>query len=272
MIVFVSWSKDSQKAAEGFCDWLPKVIQQVKVWHSGHIESGAKWFTTLSESLSAIDFGVLMVSKKNYKEPWLQFEAGALAKAVHSKVTPVFCNLSPLDVVHTPLVHLQGVKVNRDDFWKLISDVNPTCAKPLGQTILKDSFDLRWPEFEKAFKAIEFESEAEAGAVDTQTERIARIEDVLEAMLRSSNNAAETLNTLLRLSLHQIHRGQTATPTELGLAVGSGFGTVGVAGTSFGSPVGSASGVAPGTPEPWRGVKSPDLKDYLAGPGRKKPK
>jgi hypothetical protein len=87
MIVFVSWSKDSQPAAELFCVWLPRVIQQVKVWQSEHIESGDKWFTTLSERLSENDFGVLMVTKKNHREPWLQFEAGALAKALHSKVT-----------------------------------------------------------------------------------------------------------------------------------------------------------------------------------------
>jgi predicted nucleotide-binding protein len=93
MVVFVSWSKDSKPVAKLFCNWLPKVIQQVKVWQSEHIESGAKWFVTLSESLSENDFGVLMVTKKNRSEPWLQFEAGALSKAVHSKVTPVFCNL-----------------------------------------------------------------------------------------------------------------------------------------------------------------------------------
>jgi hypothetical protein len=45
--------------AELFCDWLPKVIQQVKLWQSEHIESGDKWFTALSVSLSAINFGVL---------------------------------------------------------------------------------------------------------------------------------------------------------------------------------------------------------------------
>jgi hypothetical protein len=261
MIVFVSWSKDSQQAAELFCDWLPKVIQQVKVWHSGDIESGAKWFTALSERLSEIHFGVLMVTKNNYKEPWLQFETGALAKAVHSKVTPVFCNLSPLDVVNTPLVHLQGVKVDRDGFWKLISDVNTTCAKPLHQSILKDSFDVRWPEFEKAFKAIEFESEAKAAAVETQTERIARIENVLEAILRSSNEAAETLNSLLRAAISQMERGQTITPTGSG---GYGYMT-GIGAGPLGTPspgLETGPGMLSGLVSPWRvpppvGVRAP---------------
>jgi hypothetical protein len=184
MVVFVSWSKDSKPVAELFCDWLPKVIQQVKVWHSGQIETGAKWFTTLSERLSEIHFGVVMVTKRNLKEPWLQFEAGALAKALHSKVTPVFCNLSSLDVVNTPLQHFQGVKVDRDEFWKLISAVNGACANPLDQSILKDSFDTRWPEFEKEFKGNKFEGEAKGAAVKTETERLARIEDVLEAILK----------------------------------------------------------------------------------------
>jgi hypothetical protein len=71
------------------------------VWPSvEHIESGAEWFTALSERLSQIHFGVLMVTKNNFKEPWLRFEAGALAKALDAEVTPVFCNLRLLDVVH----------------------------------------------------------------------------------------------------------------------------------------------------------------------------
>jgi DNA replication protein DnaC len=223
MIVFVSWSKDSQKAAKLFCDWLPKVIQQVNVWQSEQIESGSKWFTILSERLSEIHFGVSVVTKNNYKEPWLQFEAGALAKALHSKVTPIFCNLSPLDVVHTPLEHLQGIKVDRDTFWKLISDVNAICPKPLDLQILEDSFDKRWPEFENAFKEIEFESDAEVATDETETEKIARIENVLEAILRSSNETTETLNTLLRVALSQIERDQTVTPT--GSSGNGGYGT-----------------------------------------------
>jgi TIR domain len=193
MTVFVSWSKDSKPVAELFCGWLPKVIQQVKVWQSEHIESGAKWFLTLSERLSENDFGVLMVTKKNLKEPWLQFEAGALSKAVHSKVTPVLCNLSLRDLVNTPLQHLQGLKVDRGEFWKLISNVNGACAKPLNQSILKDSFETRWPEFEMAFKEIKFEGEAKGAAVLTVEERLEQIEDVLEAILISDNGTSKVL-------------------------------------------------------------------------------
>ncbi len=83
-----------------------------------------------------------------------------------------FCNLSPLDVVNTPLQHLQWVRVDRDAFWKLVSAVNSACTNPLGQSILKDSFDTRWPKFEKAFKEIKFEGEAAALKTETVEERL----------------------------------------------------------------------------------------------------
>jgi hypothetical protein len=253
MIVFVSWSKDSQSAAKLFCDWLPKVIQQVRVWHSEHIESGARWFATLSESLSANDFGVLMVTKKNHNEPWLQFEAGALAKALHAKVTPVFCNLSPLDVVSTPLQHLQGVRADQEGFRKLISDVNAACAKPLGQGILEDSFKKHWPEFDEAFREIKFESEA-APAVKAETEtietRIARIEDVLVAILRSSNQTTDALGRVVQALISQMSAPTGSGGYTTGSVVGAGpLGTPpppGMAGLGLLS--GGLFGTVPGLP------------------------
>ena len=83
--------------------------------------------------------------------------------------------------------------MDRDEFWKLISDVNDACAKPLDEARLNDSFETRWPEFDEAFKRIKFESEAKGVAVKTETERLARIEDVLEAILKSNNQTSETL-------------------------------------------------------------------------------
>jgi hypothetical protein len=257
MAVFVSWSKDSRPVAELFCNWLPKVIQQVKVWYSGNIESGAKWFTTLTERLSENDFGVLMVTKKNLREPWLQFEAGALAKALHSRVTPVFCNLSPLDVVDTPLKELQGTKVDRAGFWKLVSDVNNACANPLDEARLKDSFELRWPEFEAPFSKVKFGGEGEAQKVETTEERIARIEDVLVDLLKSTTGTNQSLSSIQRALL-------TLMEDKVRMSVPiAGIGTGGVLGRALGvAPAGSLEeGLGAlqylGTAEALKGAKEP---------------
>jgi hypothetical protein len=105
--------------------------------------------------------------------------------------------------------------VDREGFWKLISDVNAARTNPLDPSILEESFNTRWPEFEREFKKIKFEGEATA--VKTETERLARIEDVLEAILKSNNETAGTLYLLLQAALSQKATNQMSPPGPLGV-------------------------------------------------------
>jgi hypothetical protein len=92
MKVFISWSGDDSKTlAEFTSTWLPRVIQEVEPWISTHdIDTGEKWQEALSASLSdPTAIGLLIVTKTNFKQPWLLFEAGALSKLNGSRVTPL---------------------------------------------------------------------------------------------------------------------------------------------------------------------------------------
>ncbi|MFI7596671.1 hypothetical protein [Actinoplanes sp. NPDC049681] len=84
MKIFVSWSKPiSMKFAQLLREWLPDVIQEVSPWVSSEdIEKGQRWALEVGEKLDAISEGILCVAAENQHEPWLTFEAGALAKSL----------------------------------------------------------------------------------------------------------------------------------------------------------------------------------------------
>src|ERR1043166_1601551 len=109
MKIFVSWSGEaSREAAELLRSWLPNVVQQTGVWVSSQdIGKGEKWSASLWESLTEINFGILMVTRENSKAPWIMFEAGALSKTVKSRVIPILCDIDRLDVANTPLGQFQ---------------------------------------------------------------------------------------------------------------------------------------------------------------------
>ena len=84
MKIFISWSGErSQKIAELFKDWIQCVIQAAKPWISSHdVDRGALWYTEISKTLADSQFGILCLTPENKTEPWILFEAGALAKGI----------------------------------------------------------------------------------------------------------------------------------------------------------------------------------------------
>ena len=131
MKVFISWSgNDSRQAAELLKRWLPNVIQEVEAWLSTHdIGKGEKWFSNLSETLSKIEFGVLVVTKTNYKAPWIIYEAGALSKTVQSRVIPILCDMNILHIANTPLSQFNCALANKHEFWAVIAAINAKCQR-----------------------------------------------------------------------------------------------------------------------------------------------
>ena len=84
MKIFISWSKEPSKTvAKALYDWLPTVIQSIEpfMWEED-IGSGSKWHSRISGELATTNFGIVCITPQNQAEPWLQYEAGALAKAV----------------------------------------------------------------------------------------------------------------------------------------------------------------------------------------------
>jgi hypothetical protein len=157
MRVFISWSKKpSEQMAKALREWLPEVIQELDPWMSSQdIAKGKKWSAEISAELDATGQGLICVTSGNQHEPWLNFEAGALAKSLTSaQVRPVLLDLQARDVTG-PLAEFQAtLSRDRDDMYQLVESLNAVCASPLSADRLKRAFDRTWPDLESRLDSI----------------------------------------------------------------------------------------------------------------------
>lgn len=192
MKVFLSWSGPKSKAvAEALYDWLPNVIQAVKPWMSSEdIDKGATWDGELTETLNVAKAGVVCVTPENQDAPWLNFEAGALAK---TSSKPVVCTylfgLKPTDITG-PLKRFQATEPTEEHTRQLISTLNKTMGESaLSDVKLAEAFEKWWPNLRDRLAAIP--AEPSAGAA-----RGAK--DMLEEVLLITRNLNKLANDVQR--------------------------------------------------------------------------
>ena len=158
MQIFISWSKGtSLEYARFLRDWLPDVIQQVQPWVSAEdIEKGQRWMVELGEMLDASTEGLICVTAENQREPWLNFEAGALAKYLgHAAVRPILLGVAPTDITG-PLAQFQStLATDGDDMLRLVTSLNSRCTSPLEARRLEAAFDRVWDRYLGRAKALE---------------------------------------------------------------------------------------------------------------------
>jgi len=179
MKVFVSWSGPDTKAlAESIKLWLPKILLgKVELFVSSQdIAKGERGLSVIAESLDAIDYGLVILTKANQEAKWINFEAGALGKSLgKALVSPLLVDLTESDV-SGPLAQFQMTTLtDRDDVWKLVCDINKALPEPFPEDGLQVLFDSAWPGFEKAV------AKARKGSEPTKTSRPA--EDILDEIL-----------------------------------------------------------------------------------------
>jgi hypothetical protein len=159
MKVFISWSGPlSKQYATTLREWLPCVIQSLEPFMSSEdIEKGSRWFHDISAQLETTEFGIVCVTSENFKEPWLMFEAGALAKKLDtSRVVPLLFNIPPASVTG-PLTNFQMVTTpTKEEIVKLIATMNKRIEenekRGLSEERLKSAFEVWWPKLEENFK------------------------------------------------------------------------------------------------------------------------
>lgn len=148
MKVFISWSGPrSRLLADALREWIHDVIQSVECFCSTEdIRAGQRWNNEVNSWLADTDFGVLCVTPENMKAPWLNFEAGALAKRINddARVVPVTLGFAP-SALEEPLKQFNGVVADKAGIvglMKSIADVaNPSMD-------LKRAVDRWWPDLE----------------------------------------------------------------------------------------------------------------------------
>jgi hypothetical protein len=148
--VFISWSGTPALAMAKFLQvWLVKVIQALEPFvSSDSIESGARWDAEIAAQLNETSEGIVIVTSRNQSEPWLNFEAGALAKATDSRVRPLLIDLTPTDL-NGPISSFQATRAtDKASVFKMMREINDRCERKLDDQILTQIFDREWDEFE----------------------------------------------------------------------------------------------------------------------------
>jgi len=154
--VFLAWSgKQSRALATALHDWLPSVLQSVTAFLSAEdIDKGARWVTEIAKGLDDSGFGVLCVTKENAKSDWLNFEAGALSKALTmGRAAPALVDIDPADVTG-PLAMFQAVRLTEEDIHGLVRSINTACPTPLEPSRVASAFKQWWPVLEGQLEAI----------------------------------------------------------------------------------------------------------------------
>jgi hypothetical protein len=158
MKVFLSWSGDrSHAVANAWEAFVPCVIQSVRTFlSSSDLEAGARWGEGLDVALEEADIGILCLTQENIAEPWILFEAGALAKRVGTaRVVPFLLDLTP-GQLKAPLGRFNAREFKREDVLGILGMIRNQHDLParLDAATFNRSFDAFYPAFEKAIKDI----------------------------------------------------------------------------------------------------------------------
>jgi hypothetical protein len=185
------WSGDRSKAiAEVLREWLPSVLQSVKPYFSpDDIVKGARWSVDIASQLDECQFGIICLTKTNLLAPWIQFEAGALAKNLDkARVIPLLVGVAPADV-SGPLTQFQMAAFGLTEIRRVLRAINAQLPDPLDQTVLESTLTMWWPKLEERIKAIpEDIAPTAASAASTKHSRTER--QLLEELLELVRNAS----------------------------------------------------------------------------------
>ncbi len=184
MKVFASWSgSESREVAELLRDWVPSVIQDVEVYVSSQdIAKGERWLSNVGNNLAEIDFGIVVVTKKNLTAPWIMFEAGALSKSVKGRLIPLLCGIDQIETANSPLSQFQYVRVIETEMLDMFRSINPFTANPLDAKRLEKTFAKFWPDFLDAYKQIDL-SEPKPAKKESENEKLSNIENAVSEMM-----------------------------------------------------------------------------------------
>jgi hypothetical protein len=185
MKVFVSWSGSlSQKVACAFRDWIPCVLQYVRPYVSSEdIDKGTRWSIDIAKELSDSSYGILCITADNQAAPWLNFEAGALSKAIdQSFVTPFLLNLKAAELQNGPLIQFQAATFTEAEVRKLVESINNKAVESerVEPATVKRTFDKWWPELEKDLNLLIKEMPLKAKVVAIPTKQETMIEEILD--------------------------------------------------------------------------------------------
>ncbi|WP_420636398.1 toll/interleukin-1 receptor domain-containing protein [Candidatus Palauibacter sp.] len=177
MDIFVSWAgRDSHAAARILREWLPEVLPFVRPWVSSEdIRKGTRWSDELWGRLQRTSYCIVCLTPSAIRSPWVNFEAGAVARAVRgpSYVSPLLLGISPTDLAGSPLAMFQCTEFTERDVERLLKAVNTLATAPIPESQVSVGLGRTWASLRDEIGRIDLhnteDSEEEEDAIDDDT-------------------------------------------------------------------------------------------------------
>lgn len=149
MDIFVSWAgRDSHAVALVLRRWLREVLPFVRPWVSSEdIRKGTRWSAELWGRLRKTSYSIVCLTPGAVRSPWVNFEAGAVARAVggQAHVSPLLLGMTPGDLGAVPLGLFQCTEFTHRDIKRLVASINAVAAGPIAEAQVALRFDQAWP-------------------------------------------------------------------------------------------------------------------------------
>lgn len=193
MKVFISWSMErSQKVSEAIREWLPLILNgPLDLFVSSKdIAPGQRWQHIIKGQLEA-NYALACVTRENQREPWLNFEAGAIGKNAESRVMVIALDLAKGEV-ENPLGQFQSVEWNKDEMLLVLTALNKLSDSPKEDEVLRELFDTFWPKIDAIVKTILDRREETTPVRRTAESMLEELLETVRATARSSVNVVGT--------------------------------------------------------------------------------
>ncbi|WP_282818633.1 TIR domain-containing protein [Curtobacterium flaccumfaciens] len=155
MRVFISWSGPAERRV---AEALRGAIETVSAGKarpfvsSQDIAKGKRGLAVIAETLEASDFGIVIVSKQNQHAPWLNFESGAMARALKSPVATILLDLKTSDVTG-PIAQFQAtIFSDDDDMRELFLQIALTADENMPSKTVDHLFAAEWADVKASWK------------------------------------------------------------------------------------------------------------------------
>jgi hypothetical protein len=183
MKVFISWSGDqSRQIATALHGWLSMVIQAAKPYMSERDnEAGSRWGDVLAAQLKTTDFGIVCLTPENLESRWINFEAGALSKALdRAHVVPLLHNLRNSDVP-PPLSQFMMKKADEAGIRDVVRALNASLdpERRMTEVALDGVFSAMWPALRSQLTRVTSASGTAASAKRSDRELLEEILSIL---------------------------------------------------------------------------------------------
>lgn len=151
--VFFSWSGDmSKEIAKEFKKLFDLTFSLVidSFMSEVDISPGERSISTISSALEECNYGIAFVCKDNVRAPWINFEAGALAKAVSKgKVFVLLLDNDASSLAGTPLAEFQYKHFNKEEVWEILERIASLAGSKNAVEIYKTHYLEHWNKFEE---------------------------------------------------------------------------------------------------------------------------